>query len=118
MGCMLNPIQVYEFVRAIAWQLEDNGLGVIVPPGLTSGAGESRLGVSIKAQITQKKGERLGLQSLLKYKLELAVGDQSISQDDFELPFPPTDRGRGVFRTEVDGLGSGRSWLSPPGRSL
>jgi len=28
--CLLNPIQVYEFIRAIAWQLRDNGLGVIV----------------------------------------------------------------------------------------
>ena len=82
--CLLNPIQVYEFVRAIAWQLEDNGLGVIVPPGLTSGAGETRLGVKIKAQVARKKGERLSLQSLLKYKLELAVGEETISGEDFE----------------------------------
>ena len=84
MRCMLNPIQVYEFVRAIAWQLQDNGLGVIVPPGLTSGAGETRLGVTIKAEVKQKKGQRLSLNSLLTCKLELSVGDQAISEEDFK----------------------------------
>ena len=82
--CTLNPIQVYEFIRASAWQLQDHGLGVIVPPGLASGAGEKRLGVKIDAQVKPKRGERLGLGSLLKYDLKLAVGEQTISQQDFE----------------------------------
>ena len=84
-GCQITPIQVYEFIRAIAWQLQDNGLGVILPPGLASGEGEKRLGIKIKAQVSQKKSERLGLQSLLNYKLELAIGEQSISKQEFEL---------------------------------
>jgi SNF2 family DNA or RNA helicase len=82
--CQLNPIQVYEFIRAIAWQLQDNGLAVIVPPGLTSGDKEQRLGIKMTASVSAKQGERLNLQSLLKYKLEIAVGDRTVSKKDFQ----------------------------------
>lgn len=83
-GCQLDPIQVYEFIRSVAWQLQNNGLGVILPPGLASGDNEQRLGIKITAEVARKKGERLSLQSLLKYKLEIAVGDRTISQKDFK----------------------------------
>ena len=82
--CLLNPIQVYEFIRAISWQLQDNGLGVIVPPGLTAGNSEQRLGIKMTASVSKRKGERLSLQSMLKYKLEIAVGDRSVSKADFK----------------------------------
>ncbi|MEO0835020.1 MAG: DEAD/DEAH box helicase [Cyanobacteria bacterium J06642_3] len=83
-SCKLNPIQVYEFIRAIAWQLRDNGLGVIVPPGLTSDNSEQRLGIKMTASVPQRKGERLSLHSMLKYKLEIAVGDRTVSKRDFK----------------------------------
>ena len=82
--CELNPIQVYEFIRAIAWQLEDTGLGVILPPTLAAGTAEKRLGIIIQAEITPAKGERLSLKSLLNYKLQLALGEQVISLNEFE----------------------------------
>ena len=81
--CQLNPIQVYEFIRSIAWQLQDNGLGVKFPPGLSVGEGEQRLGIKITAEVQQKKKERLNLQSLLQYKLEIAVGKSTISKKEF-----------------------------------
>jgi SNF2 family DNA or RNA helicase len=81
-GCQLNPIQVYEFIRATAWQLQNNGLGVILPPGLASGDSEQRLGIKITAGVSRSK-DRLNLQSLLDYKLEIAVGNKIISQQDF-----------------------------------
>ena len=83
-GCTLDPIQVYEFIRARAWQLRDNGLGVIVPPGLAEDNSEQRLGIKMTASVPQKKGERLSLQSMLKYKLEIAVGDRAVSKRDFK----------------------------------
>jgi SNF2 family DNA or RNA helicase len=83
-SCLLNPIKVYEFIRSIAWQLQDNGLGVILPPGLATGAGEKRLGVKIEAEVTPKKGERVSLKSLLKYNLKIAVGDKILSRQKFE----------------------------------
>ena len=82
--CELNPIQVYEFIRVIAWQLEDHGLGVILPGNLASGTSHNRLGVSVKASVKRKKGERLGLKSLLSYDLSLSMGDRQISAQDFE----------------------------------
>ncbi|MDY6781233.1 MAG: DEAD/DEAH box helicase [Cyanobacteriota bacterium] len=82
--CILNPIEVYEFVRSSAWQLQDNGFGIIVPPGLASGTGEQRLGLKITAKVSPKKGDRLGLKTPLDYRLELAVGETSLSRADFE----------------------------------
>jgi SNF2 family DNA or RNA helicase len=76
---------VYEFIRASAWRLQDNGLGIVLPPGLAPGAGAKRLGISISAEVAQsKKKERLGLQSLLKFKWDLAIGDKTISKKEFD----------------------------------
>ncbi|MEM6612627.1 MAG: SNF2-related protein, partial [Cyanobacteria bacterium P01_C01_bin.72] len=83
-SCTLDPIQVYEFIRARVWQLRDNGLGVILPPGLTNDNTEQRLGIKMTAGVSQKKGERLSLHSMLKYKLEIAVGDRTVSKADFK----------------------------------
>lgn len=82
--CSLNPIQVYEFVKSIAWQLQENGFGVILPPGLASGGDEKRLGIKIEAEVNAKKGERLSLKSLLNYRLKIAIGDRLISKQEFE----------------------------------
>lgn len=83
--CELTSIEVYEFIKGSAWRLQDSGLGIILPPGLAPGAGAKRLGISINAEAPQpKKGDRLGLQSLLKFKWELAIGDQTISKKEFD----------------------------------
>jgi SNF2 family DNA or RNA helicase len=82
--CILDSIQVYEFIKASAWQLEDNGLGVIVPPSLASGGETKRLGLQIQGQVTPKKGERLSLNSLVQYNLQLIIGDHVISEKDFK----------------------------------
>ena len=82
--CPLDSIQVYEFLRSIIWQLQDVGLGVILPEGLTQGSKETRLGIKVEAEVTTKKGERLSLKSLLNYKLKLVIGEQTISKEDFE----------------------------------
>ncbi|HEY9832143.1 MAG TPA: DEAD/DEAH box helicase, partial [Stenomitos sp.] len=84
-SCELTPIEVYEFIRASAWRLQDNGLGIVLPPGLAPGAGAKRLGISISAEVAQsKQKERLGLQSLLKFKWDLAIGDKTISKKEFD----------------------------------
>jgi len=64
--CELNAIEAYQFIRTIAWQLQDNGLGVILPKGLGEGAEEKRLGVKIEAQVSLKKGERLNILEWVK----------------------------------------------------
>ncbi|MCA1992172.1 MAG: DEAD/DEAH box helicase, partial [Coleofasciculus sp. S288] len=84
-SCELTPIEVYEFIRASAWRLQDSGLGIVLPPGLAPGAGAKRLGISISAEVPKSnKKERLGLQSLLKFNWGLAIGDKTISKKEFD----------------------------------
>ncbi|MGK7955719.1 MAG: DEAD/DEAH box helicase, partial [Crocosphaera sp.] len=82
--CELDPIQVYEFLRSFANILKDNGLGVILPSSLEQGVEEKRLGISLNAEVKTRKGQRLSLKSLLNYKLNLAIGDKTISKKEFE----------------------------------
>lgn len=82
--CQLNAIDAYQFIRSSVWQLQDNGLGIILPEGLAEGAGEKRLGVKIEAKVNLKKGERLNLNSLLNYNLKVAVGDKVLTNKEFQ----------------------------------
>lgn len=83
--CELTPVDVYEFIKASAWRLQDSGLGIVLPPGLAPGAGAKRLGISIRAEAPQaNKKERLGLKSLLNFTWELAIGDKNISKQEFD----------------------------------
>jgi SNF2 family DNA or RNA helicase len=85
LSCPLNPIEVYEFIKASAWRLQDNGLGVVLPPSLMPGKNLSgSLGLKISADVQGGKKERLGLQSLLKFNLELAIGDKTLSKKEFD----------------------------------
>ncbi|HIK38439.1 MAG: DEAD/DEAH box helicase [Geminocystis sp.] len=81
--CRINAISAYQFVRSVAWQLQDNGLGVILPKGLSRGADEKRLGVKIQAEVNLKKGERLTLNTLINYNLKVVVGNRVLTQKEF-----------------------------------
>jgi SNF2 family DNA or RNA helicase len=84
-SCCLTPLQAYEFLKSVAPRFEDSGLGVVLPPSLANREGwANRLGLKISATTPQKKKERLGLQSLLKFQWELAIGGQSVSKDEFD----------------------------------
>jgi SNF2 family DNA or RNA helicase len=84
--CTLTPIQAYDFLKSVAWRLQDSGLGVVLPPSLSNKDGwASRLGLKIQAQTAKpKKGQRLGLQSLLNFRWELTIGGQTLSKEDFD----------------------------------
>ncbi|MBW4619961.1 MAG: DEAD/DEAH box helicase [Cyanosarcina radialis HA8281-LM2] len=83
-SCRLDAIAAYEFVRGTAWRLQDNGLGVVMPPSLMPGTSSSgKLGLKIEADVADSKG-RLGLQSLLKFNLQLAIGDRTVSKKEFD----------------------------------
>ena len=81
----ITPIQAYEFIKAVAWRLEDSGLGVILPPSLANREGwANRLGLKITAETPKTKQGRLGLQSLLNFQWQLAIGGQTISKAEFD----------------------------------
>lgn len=84
--CSLTALQAYDFLKSVAWRLQDSGLGVVLPPSLANQGGwANRLGLKIQAQTTKpKKGDRLGLQSLLNFRWELSIGGQSLSKEQFD----------------------------------
>jgi SNF2 family DNA or RNA helicase len=84
-ACRLNPMQVYDFLKNVAWRLQDSGFGVVLPPSLANQQGwASRLGLSVKAATPSKANQRLGLQSLLNFKWELTIGGQRLSKEEFD----------------------------------
>jgi SNF2 family DNA or RNA helicase len=84
-SCSLDPKQVYDFLKVQAWRLQENGLGVVLPPSLAQQEGfANRLGLSIKADPPKGNRQRLGLQSLLNFKWELSIGGQRISKAEFD----------------------------------
>ncbi|MEO0869317.1 MAG: DEAD/DEAH box helicase, partial [Cyanobacteria bacterium J06642_11] len=82
----LDPIQAFEFIKATASRLQDNGFGVTLPENLVdpSKASASRLGLRVKAMAPPRKQQRLGLQSLLNFEWELSIGGQNVSQQEFQ----------------------------------
>ncbi|MEL7038462.1 MAG: DEAD/DEAH box helicase [Cyanobacteria bacterium J06592_8] len=83
-SCILTPLQAYEFIKSITWRFTDSGLGVILPPSLASQNGWSnRLGLSIKAATSSQKNGGVGLSRLLNFKWELSIGNQTLSQTEF-----------------------------------
>ncbi|KYC36565.1 helicase [Scytonema hofmannii PCC 7110] len=83
--CRLNPVQAYEFIKSMVWRFEDGGLGVVLPNTLENrGNIANRLGLKVTAQTPKKTKERLGLQSLLNFKWELAIGGQTLSKAEFD----------------------------------
>jgi SNF2 family DNA or RNA helicase len=83
--CQLTPMQAYEFIKSVACRLENNGLGVILPPSLANREGwANRLGLKISAETAKKKQGRLSLQSLLNFQWQLAIGGQTISKAEFD----------------------------------
>jgi SNF2 family DNA or RNA helicase len=85
--CELDPIQAYQFIKAAAWQLQENGFGVELPPGLALSSDDtaSRLGLKVAAQVPQRQQQqRLGLKSLLNFKWELAIAGETLTTAEFE----------------------------------
>ncbi|MGB8702779.1 MAG: DEAD/DEAH box helicase, partial [Thermosynechococcaceae cyanobacterium] len=82
----LTPLQAYEFLKTVAWRLEDSGFGVIVPPTLTNREGwANRLGLQVRATApTPGKRAALSLGSLLNFKWELTIGGQRLSKHEFD----------------------------------
>lgn len=83
--CYLQPMEAYQFIKSVSARLEDNGLGVILPPSLANREGwANRLGLQIIAETPHNKQQNLGLKSLLKFQWQLAIGGKTISPAEFD----------------------------------
>ncbi|HLP88393.1 MAG TPA: DEAD/DEAH box helicase [Nostocaceae cyanobacterium] len=88
-GIKLSLEAAFDFLKESAWILEDAGFKIIVPAWYTP-AGRKRAKVRLKAsgkKLAPTKGEKksyFGLDSLVQYEYELAIGDESISLEEWE----------------------------------
>ena len=92
-GITIDLNQAFEFLKEAAWILEDAGYKVIIPAWWTP-QGRQRTKVRLRAQGsnprnksseggTQSKGY-FSLDTLVSYRYELAIGDQSVSRQEWQ----------------------------------
>ncbi len=82
---VLNTEQAYHFLRQIAPLLEESGFGVLVPPWWKKGA--ARLQARLKFKSKADAGSNtslLGLDGLVAYDWNLALGDTQLTLKEFE----------------------------------
>ncbi len=87
-GVSLNTEEAWQFLREDALVLEDAGHKVIVPAWWTP-EGHRRARLRVQASVAQAPsqaaaGSRLTLSSLVDYRYELAIGEQSISPEEWQ----------------------------------
>ncbi len=84
-GCSLTPKEAYDFIKTVAWRLQDNGLSVVLPESLANQeAIANRLGLKISAELPRRGATGVGLNSLLRFKWELSIGGQTLTKAEFE----------------------------------
>ncbi|MEB3328765.1 MAG: DEAD/DEAH box helicase [Candidatus Sericytochromatia bacterium] len=79
----LTTQEAYAFMRTALPQLEEAGYGVLIPPWWRKG--HTRVGV----KITMREGDsfkpgKMGQQALVDYDWHLALGDETLTREDFE----------------------------------
>ena len=81
--------EAFDFLTESAWVLEDSGFKVIVPAWYTP-TGRRRAKIRLKAsssKLAATKGETksyFGLDSLVEYQYELAIGEQTVTPIEWE----------------------------------
>ena len=84
-GLKLDTEQAYSFLRESAPLLEQSGFGVLVPPWWSKPT--ARLGVKLKVKskaATKDGAGLLGLNSIVNYDWTIAVGDSTLTFEEFE----------------------------------
>ncbi len=84
-GQELNAAQVYTFLKIGAIRLEDNGFGLVMPPGLERNrtTPPPRLGLKITAALPKGDELGLGLGSLLDFRWDISLGKRAMTQAEF-----------------------------------
>lgn len=81
--------EAFDFLKESAWVLEDSGFKVIVPAWYTP-AGRRRAKIRLKASshklaaTKSKTKSYFGLDSLVQYQYELAIGEQVVTPQEWE----------------------------------
>jgi superfamily II DNA or RNA helicase len=81
--CPLTVDDAYAFLREVGPLLEGSGFGVLVPPWWNKPG--ARLGVRAKLKTEQVVGRGiLNMDSLVQFDWELALGDETLTREEFE----------------------------------
>jgi SNF2 family DNA or RNA helicase len=88
-GLQISLDEAFDFLKESAWVLEDANFKVIVPAWYTP-AGRRRAKVRLKASSGGKSASKndkkgyFGLDSLVEYEYELAIGDELVTRSEWE----------------------------------
>ncbi|WP_121967595.1 DEAD/DEAH box helicase [Leptolyngbya sp. BC1307] len=87
-GIAVNLQTAFDFLKDAAWVLEDAGYKVVVPAWWTP-KGRQRAKVKLRAQGSSSSGSSqtksyFSYDTLVKYQYEFAIGDQSVSQQEWQ----------------------------------
>ncbi|MEA1895666.1 MAG: DEAD/DEAH box helicase [Euryarchaeota archaeon] len=87
-GFDMSAVRAYSFLREFAPLLEQNGFGVLLPPWW--GKPGTRLGVKLKIKTPSPVQEggigsgHFSVKSIMSYDWTVAIGDNTISMDEFK----------------------------------
>jgi superfamily II DNA or RNA helicase len=86
-SCAMSTESAYLFLREASSLFEESGFGVLVPPWWRTG--RARIGVRLALEPSRKGGAAaaagtLGLESLVHFDWQVAVGTQALSRQEFE----------------------------------
>jgi SNF2 family DNA or RNA helicase/intein/homing endonuclease len=85
MGLNLDTEQAYSFLRESAPLLEQSGFGVLVPPWWNKPTARLGVKLKVKPKASAKDGAGLlGLNNIVAYDWTIAVGDTTLTIEEFE----------------------------------
>jgi SNF2 family DNA or RNA helicase len=80
----LTPTKAYTFLRQSAPLLSKSGFGVLLPPWWQSPAARVGVKLTVKQPPTAANQGLLGINGILKYNWQVAIGDKSLSFEEFQ----------------------------------
>ena len=83
-GCFLSLDEAYLFLRQSSVNLYEQGIGVLLPEWWKN---KKKIGPRLRMVIKpiSEENKRLGLNSLVKYDWQLAIGNQTIDYEDIKV---------------------------------
>jgi superfamily II DNA or RNA helicase len=84
-SCRMTPPEAYTFIRESALILQSGGFGVLVP-GLDARLGvRARLGNPRSSSTPTAGPARMSWDAVVSYDWEIALGDETLSREEFEM---------------------------------
>ena len=81
----LNTEEAYAFLRQSAPLLEQSGYGVLVPPWWSKSSARLKVKLKLKPKANARVSQgMMGLDSIVSYDWNAAVGDSELTEDEFE----------------------------------